>query len=220
MITDTSNSTNENITAPPKRTALEFLRNSQPDENFSRSLAKNKKSNDLTKRLFQLQNSAAKLLPSQRVATVCMKAIQPEKNSVTIESNGESLRYGNLAVCDSVWSCPICARKIARQRTLEIGRALRHAKHEASLITLTMSHHKGESLQTCLDRMKHAYNRWTGNRKTKEARASTNVVGFIRALEVTYGEKHGWHVHYHMLAMTSGKWTRAKLQAARDDFGA
>jgi hypothetical protein len=103
--------------------------------------------------------------------------------------------------CGSVWACPVCAAKIATRRAEEVAEVMRIALERgcaASMVTLTMRHHQGQSLADCWAALSKGWRAvTTGTQWTTDADAA-GLVGWVRAVEVTQG-KNGWHVHVHAL---------------------
>ncbi len=113
---------------------------------------------------------------------------------------GSTAQYVGLVVCGSVWLCPVCAARVSEQRrnelVLGVGRWIDRGG-EVVLLSQTAPHHRDDSLQGLLDRFVKArvlmhhrkpWNRWKDR---------THLAGSVRALEVTYGFKNGFHVNVH-----------------------
>lgn len=115
-------------------------------------------------------------------------------------------RFGNLQTCGSVWHCPICAPKIAAVRRDEMNQAIAAWKEqggEVYFVTATMQHNADRygagQLPAALGDLSAALSRHKASRGYRATLAAAGVVGSIRALEVTFGELNGWHVHTHEL---------------------
>jgi hypothetical protein len=109
--------------------------------------------------------------------------------------------YHRLAVCGSVWACPICSSRITSQRADEIRSALAELRAQdggAAFATFTVSHTHEDTLPKVLNGFLAALHNLTSWRGYKELRAAYGITGYIRVLEVTYG-RNGWHVHAHLL---------------------
>ncbi len=107
--------------------------------------------------------------------------------------------YSGLMHCGSVWRCPVCSFKIARQRQLEVYDILQHYHKEGrrmSFITLTVAHKKQHTLQSSLDLLLSEFRKMQRLKPYKKVRES--YVGMIKSLEITYGD-NGWHPHLHIL---------------------
>jgi len=117
--------------------------------------------------------------------------------------------FGGLAVCGSVWACPVCSARIAVQRVAELGKLLTwngDRGGSVSFATFTASHHRGQSLKFLMKAMQAA---WRYMTKTKglhwrKLRKLLGCDGYVRALETTHRDEHGWHVHYHLLLIFDG----------------
>lgn len=126
-----------------------------------------------------------------------------------------SARYGNLVTCGSYWTCPVCARKIAARRADELALLLeRHhaAGGAAVMVTLTLRHHAGQRLRDLLGQLLAAWRWLTAHRDYKRL----GVTGTVRALEITYSRRAGWHPHLHVLVLLpTGDYRlpRARLRA-------
>lgn len=129
---------------------------------------------------------------------------------VRCSGDGERARFEGLQTCGSVWHCPICAPKVAATRrdemNLAIARWLRGYKGEKGrvyFLTYTMQHEAetyGQGkLELAVSALAAALSRFKGTRAYRELMAEAKAKGLIRALEVTYGEMNGWHVHTHEL---------------------
>jgi hypothetical protein len=156
------------------------------------------------------QNQAASLLPKEAVAG-CMRRLQvfrgnseELRGAVTVYHvpATESAHYGGLQTCGSVWHCPICAAKISEKRRQELHSAISQAKEkglQVVMCTYTFRHDRADNLQDILDRFLKAFRASKAGRAAKSTRELYGVKGIIRALEVTYSDKNGWHPHIHEL---------------------
>ena len=124
--------------------------------------------------------------------------------------------YGGLAVCGSVWACPVCAARIQERRRVEVCSAIESARAEGlhvSMLTLTFPHTRFDSCSDLLARQREALRLFRGQRRYREFRDRIGYVGIIRSLEVTHGA-NGWHPHTHELWFYSGS-PRGMLSAFR-----
>lgn len=109
--------------------------------------------------------------------------------------------YTGLERCGSIWACPHCGAVIRAGRAQEIQHAVE--AHQAGggellFFTGTLRHHHGDDLAVTLDAVLEAWRKLTGNRPWKRWKKDLGISGFIRSIEVTYGE-HGWHPHAHVM---------------------
>ena len=153
---------------------------------------------------FALQSGARELLPWEAVAG-CLRWRQRQRESIDVFYLPESkrARYGGLQTCGSVWQCPVCAAKITERRRVELTDALINAKElglVAIMATYTLRHYAADRLAHLLEGIKLARKKATGGKAAKGLREEYGVVGSIRALEVTWSEENGWHVHVHELS--------------------
>ncbi len=114
--------------------------------------------------------------------------------------------YRSLQVCGSVWHCPVCAAKVANERSSEIRQAQRLAAekgYKSVLVTLTARHDAKTVLKDQLEAMTEAYRAvWRGE-SAKRLKEEFGIFGMIRTLECTHG-KNGWHPHIHILIFVPG----------------
>lgn len=155
---------------------------------------------------FALQAVARSILPKSRTA-VCMRNRGKGANVEIWRSvkHGTAC-YQGLQTCGSVWTCPVCAAKIAERRKQELLGAMK--VHEAQggyvqLLTLTTPHTRADDLSDLLDRQGKALAAFRADRAVKAVFSEMGHVGQVRALEVTHGRKsghnNGWHPHFHIL---------------------
>ena len=109
-------------------------------ESYSKNNKKNKERKKLTpiertnqratqrQYFFKLQKTASEILPTERVA-YCHNCRADFKKNVFIKvnqtaSSGTKAKFGNVFVCDDIWRCPVCAKKIYFERGKEIQKAI------------------------------------------------------------------------------------------------
>ena len=163
-------------------------------------------------RLFVLQRTAADILDNGKLNAVsaCCYALQWNRSTVGVmlKERDASRRasFDGVQRCGSVWHCPVCAKVISARRRDEMNTALsvvRAAGGWPVLMTLTARHGRRDALADLLDRMKRAWRRMKQRRDWKAFRAAYSGLT-ITATEVTHGNRHGWHPHFHILVMVSG----------------
>lgn len=132
----------------------------------------------------------------------CMRLPVPLKDVVLVAQSPttKTAALRNLVTCGQVWTCPVCASKIAGVRRDEVRQGL--SRHLAGglvavSVTLTVRHGVGHSAKRLLVAMSGSLNRMRANRRIKRLREQYSYRGQIRALEVTYGAANGWHPHFH-----------------------
>lgn len=123
--------------------------------------------------------------------------------------------------CGNVWTCPTCSPKIRAAREREITEGLGNHMRAGGgvlLATLTISHNKGDALADLLAILQGAFSDMANRRAFRDLMADYGVVGRIRALEVTYGQQHGWHPHFHALVLTEKPLDAREVEALRSEL--
>jgi len=135
---------------------------------------------------------------------ICCNYKVPDAESVDILRNLDegTAGYAGLMKCSSLWTCPVCARKMSEKRRIELQEVVDAAKANGDrvcMVTLTHQHNAGDTLKESSKEMRKAWGRWRNGRWWMEMLEWMGMVGTVRALEVTHGDKNGWHVHFHVL---------------------
>lgn len=156
---------------------------------------------------FLLQDQAANLLPKERVRKCRRNRIDKNKPvSVMFNENRGKAHYGNLQICGSIWSCPVCAKQITENRRHELRKGIDTWKtlHSGSvyLLTLTFSHSPNQSLKMLLEGQRKAMKRFYETTRVRAIFEKLGVDKKIKGLEVTYGQ-NGWHPHNHILMLAT-----------------
>jgi hypothetical protein len=145
-----------------------------------------------------------------RVA-MCYRGTDGGPVEIRRSPNRERADFAGVQTCGSVWHCPVCAPKIARERRDEITRAIAAwlgpdswaGDRHVYLGTFTTQHSAADAgagvLSGILPRVLDALRKLKGSRAYRDLLKRAGCAGVIRALEVTYGELNGWHVHTHEL---------------------
>lgn len=177
-----------------------------------------------------------------RVVNCCRDKIGADvAPEVWFSDRSQRASFHRVAVCGSVWICPVCSRRInlARQRQIRAAYDLFvGAKGElrpgvrdgdAVMVTFTVRHGVGDDLGELFDRLKtaqraqlqksYAYKRLVGYARTVNgARVKVpsvlGYVGRVSATEVTHG-RHGWHPHQHELWFFDRRLTAGELEGLR-----
>lgn len=118
--------------------------------------------------------------------------------------------YSKVQFCGSVWECPVCSSIIRGQRSLEVAEAVR--RHQKSggglyLVSVTLRHYLPDDLNANLTVLTKAWRSTVSGKQWTQAKKRLGVIGFVRALEVTYSDENGWHPHFHLLLFTETKAT-------------
>lgn len=154
----------------------------------------------------------------------CMRLPVPLVNAVMVAQSPstKTAALRNLVTCGQVWTCPVCASKIAGVRRDEVRQALeRHLAGDlvAVSVTLTVRHGVGHSAAKLLTGMAGALKRMRANRRVRQLREKYHYRGQIRALEVTYGHKNGWHPHFHEVWFFDTKlWSESSAEVMQEEI--
>jgi hypothetical protein len=101
-----------------------------------------------------------------------------------------------------VWCCPVCAAKVSEKRRVELEAGI--TGHRANggvvlLVSFTVAHGIGDDLPLLLQRFTAAERSMKRSGGYGRLKGRVGLVGTVRALEVTYGQAHGFHPHVHAL---------------------
>lgn len=130
--------------------------------------------------------------------------IQP---TVDIKKNPDHDRafYSGLAVCGSVWDCPVCSARILEKRREEIALAVNWAYEngfKVVMVTLTTPHYSYQTCEDLLSRFSKALTYLKTGVTWQNFKKANAWQGSIRGLETLYGA-NGWHNHTHELWIVS-----------------
>jgi hypothetical protein len=148
-----------------------------------------------------LHRIVAELLPWERVGK-CLRFIQVGRGAVEVRQSQRSTFYAGLQTCGSVWHDPICAAKIAQKRRVEVVKAVVNARAaglEVFHVIDTVRHNASQTLGEVLSGYSTARKLMMNRKPYKRLRTDIELVGTMRALEVTHSWENGWHVHGHSL---------------------
>ncbi len=119
-----------------------------------------------------------------------------------------SLREGGYAVttglvsCGSVHACPVCAASIAKERADELVSVVEAYRKQGCvpyLVGLTIPHERHDELAPLLSALTRAWRSVWAGRLARRAIRSLGREGYVRAREVTHGQRSSWHPHLHAL---------------------
>ena len=150
---------------------------------------------------YELLETAASLLPHERVAACLQYVVPGESAEVRYCSECGSASIHNVAVCGSVWTCPVCSARINRERGAELARAVRNANtlgYGVVLVTLTLQHKLGDALAGLIDDLKTAWRDTKSGGSWSRYCERNGLIAHVTALEVLHGDS-GWHPHLHVL---------------------
>jgi hypothetical protein len=140
--------------------------------------------------------------------------------SVAVRYSGGVVGFAGLATCGSVWGCGVCNAKIMARRNLEIGAAVETWEERGGTVafgTLTMRHWSGHRLEDLWKCLSKAWNKVTAGSSWLRDKKRYGIVGWLRVVEVTWGE-NGWHVHIHYLLFLESSTVATDLDALKDSI--
>ena len=174
---------------------------------------------------FKLTDTAKELLENtaQNRVCVCMSHRLKQDENISIKHNGKSgtdgrAYYSNIIQCSSVHTCIVCNNRIMSKRSKEIAQAYDYFTQQqfgfVPMLTLTIPHKRGGSLEKQLELINHAYKRLMDDRIMRQVWQIVGKVGAIKGVEYTHG-KNGHHNHIHSLMFLEKSHHDIKLPIAR-----
>jgi hypothetical protein len=145
--------------------------------------------------------------------SLCQRGVNDGRTpsgGIEVWSSPDALRaeYRGIQTCGSVWQCPVCSPKVARERVGEICQAMQlwqngHKGERGAILfgTFTYQHDRARAgrgqLAEQLAAFSKALSQLKGSRPYRELLETVGYKGSIRGLETTVGELNGWHNHTH-----------------------
>lgn len=174
---------------------------------------------------FKLTDTAKELLENtaQNRVCVCMSHRLKQDENISIKHNGKSgtdgrAYYSNIIQCSSVHTCIVCNNRIMSKRSKEIAQAYDYFTQQqfgfVPMLTLTIPHKRGGSLEKQLELINQAYKRLMDDRIMRQVWELVGKVGAIKGVEYTHG-KNGHHNHIHSLMFLEKSHHDIKLPIAR-----
>lgn len=162
----------------------------------------------LTRRAGAILFVPAKLAHEQHRTCWCHRGVANAADNVTVYRtvNGDSARMHGVTTCKSVWTCPTCSARICAVRQAELSQGMKNWVAQGGytwLMTLTFPHEKGEALGQLLPAFAKATTHFKNSKTYKRILAKGVRKGSVSSLEVTLGEKSGWHPHRHDLVFST-----------------
>lgn len=150
---------------------------------------------------FYLQSVARGLIPDHRVSK-CYRVRIKKFVSVNFIRHEKKAYYTGLAVCGSIWACPVCASKISERRKIEL-QSINFEGYYLYFVTCTLSHGAEDKLSVLVTALTAALRSVRSGRWWVEFKEKYSIVGSITAQEVTFSLKNGFHPHKHILFISS-----------------
>lgn len=167
-------------------------------------------------RRYRLQEAAQRLLPNERVR-ICMRTPRMGIDGIKVmrSPDGKSSHFSGCMVCSSVWTCPVCAERVANERRKELEHALNTWQGGFLLVTFTISHSIDESCQAVVDRFDCAARSFKSGRAFQDIKSQFGVRYTVRNREATDGE-NGYHVHGHEIWFLEHALTDERLETLKN----
>lgn len=167
---------------------------------------------------WELQHSARQLLGTSHRIGVCHRVpsthvAEGQTPGVKVYRRVDSATYyRGLMVCANVWACPVCSAKISERRRAELDEALTLHQEQGGGVyhmLLTLPHTRRDLPGPLVALLLDTFRRLCSGKYALSA-LIPGYVGFVRALETTYGD-NGWHPHLHLLVFTKEALTEDQL---------
>ena len=127
----------------------------------------------------------------------------------------------NVHQCNNAWACPVCSEKNSREREQEILELESYCSKNGyfmAMATLTVRHTRKDKLAVLIENMLLSVRAfWSGSWATK-FKKNWGFVGHVRALEVTYSDKNGFHPHLHYLLILKKRPSDTQLEHLQEIF--
>lgn len=117
-----------------------------------------------------------------------------------VRSGGKGYLNG-VQRCASPWACPVCSPAITGRRVEALRPQildLLSAGWSAHLVTLTLRHHVGQTLDELFDFLGRAWRRLASGRTWQEWKSEG--LEYVRGYDLTHGGS-GWHPHLHLVLL-------------------
>lgn len=162
----------------------------------------------LTRRAGAILHNPAKTAAEQHRTCWCHRGVANAADNVTIYRTvtGDSARMHGVTTCKSVWTCPTCSARICAVRQAELSDGMKAWVGQGGytwLMTLTFPHEKDQALAELLPAFAKATTHFKNSKTYKRILAKGIRKGSVSSLEVTLGEKSGWHPHRHDLVFST-----------------
>lgn len=149
---------------------------------------------------FRARQRIAKVTKNPRLAGCGCYRHSPEVE--VCQRGDDSAFFRGVVTCGSVWLCPSCSARIRAARAAEMRAAFAAAAEQGLVpytFLITVPHKTRDKLEDLLRVLLASSSSMTSGRMWQRLQSEWGIVGRIRNLEVTWGAKHGWHPHLHVV---------------------
>lgn len=115
----------------------------------------------------------------------------------------------------------MCAAKIAERRREELVRGREQAAklgYQMVMLTLTAPHYLNDDVGDLLRGLRESLNKVFKDRSGRNFINRFQILGRIRALEVTWSENNGFHPHFHILLFVPTGYSAKDFKDMEDTF--
>jgi len=161
----------------------------------------NRKKADWYTQIFRLQSVARKVWRDSRTAACCVKRVPGMNVEIHVNEEKHRAKYAHLMRCASVWQCPVCANQITMRRRDELAKVIRvMMKYTVPvMVSYTVRHQRIDPLHDTLMLLSDSWRDLTVLKSWRSKKNGFEIMGYVRALELTWGTANGWHPHYHVI---------------------
>ena len=154
------------------------------------------------KRKWQLKRYAEQLMPGTRTS-YCMRHLGRSAETVDLyyDDNLKNAHYQGLAHCDKPWACPVCSATLSASRAKEVLYALDRWHGASMMLTYTMHHDRNMKPHEMVKQLRNALRKLYKDRWGQKFKKYIGWHKTITALDITYHDRNGWHIHIHQLVL-------------------
>jgi hypothetical protein len=144
-------------------------------------------------------------IAAQHRTCYCQRSVTNPAGALVVRRavDGSGASLGGIATCGSAWTCPICGLRLASRKQVEVEQGMKAhvgAGGYVFLMTATFPHERDAmALRDTMTAMADARRAFQQSKTYRRVLAKTVRTGSITALEITRGDRHGWHPHTHTL---------------------
>lgn len=143
-----------------------------------------------------------------------------------LKNDKRKAQFFGLKHCNNAWFCPVCSARQMSKRKKEIDAAYGYFSskgYKAMMFTFTIPHNRWFSAEDSIQILRNSMVKMQKRAQVKKRKRKfesnawsrffrdMELCHYVRAGEVTFGKKNGWHPHFHALY-----WTKVDLQKAAD----
>jgi hypothetical protein len=153
---------------------------------------------DIRARRWELRARAGRLIGGRQARC----GFHPIAPIVAVKSNGKSAHFSGIETCGSIWTCAVCASRIAAERAVEVHKAISGVEAAGGatyMMAFTIRHNRKHTALESKSAVTGAWSKLIAGSVFARWKRKYGIDGYIRALEVTWNNQNGWHPHLHVL---------------------